>query len=454
MKILYENKPIDEGLTSAQRHNRKMDRIFQDKKGRDSRMSKFLKDNSDITDDELKKVQDDDKVGLELKNRGLHDRYWNEVEGKNESLKESYTKVDTIECGEDTYRVVGGGFNPTADALITVEDEHGERTRMHIGDVIEFYTWYDKNGNVIHEPSEDEIDESLNESQCNYVDKYKGATIYECDGKYAADINGTSVSGKSLDEIKKNIDKADTEYKKYFSNLPESCSKSLTEDISDEERIPALANYLNIPEDEIENLWDYEYQTPEGDYYVVTEEEAEELAKEDIRNLFDDLGLDSFAPDFKDWIIMNALDNDWFEDAVKESFEYYVEDIEDEASSMGYENRLIEEMHDHQVLSDEDFEIGEDGEPDLTTLKDDVDIDYLKEEFVDLLVENAGNPVDHCVDSYGWDWVTDAAINNNLIDMDEVVEQCIYEDGVAHFIARYDGEEHELGNGLYAYRTN
>lgn len=78
---------VDEGLTSAQRHNRKMDRIFQDKKDRDSRMSKFLKDNSDITDDELKKVQDDDKIGLELKNRGLHDRYWSEVEGKNESLK-------------------------------------------------------------------------------------------------------------------------------------------------------------------------------------------------------------------------------------------------------------------------------------------------------------------------------------------------------------------------------
>ena len=25
-----------------------------------------------------------------------------------------------------------------------------------IGDVIEFYTWYDKKGNVIHEPSDDE----------------------------------------------------------------------------------------------------------------------------------------------------------------------------------------------------------------------------------------------------------------------------------------------------------
>ena len=149
---LSDNDDVDEGLTKAQRYNRKMDKIFNDKKNRDADMVKFIKANSDTSDEEIKKAQDDDKVSLLLKNKGLHDKYW----AKNESLKESYTKVDTIECGENTYRVVGGGFNPTADALVTVEDEHGERTRMHIGDVIEFYTWYDRKGNVIHEPSMDE----------------------------------------------------------------------------------------------------------------------------------------------------------------------------------------------------------------------------------------------------------------------------------------------------------
>jgi hypothetical protein len=132
-------------------------------------------------------------------------------------------------------------------------------------------------------------------------------------------------------------------------------SKSLTEDFDEDERIQALAEYLNIDPSEISNIYDNEFETPEGDYFVVDEYEARELAEDDIRNLIDDLGLDSFTPDFKDWIIMNALDGEWFEDAVKESYEYYVEDIEDEASSMGYENRLIEEMHDHQVLSDDDF---------------------------------------------------------------------------------------------------
>ena len=231
-------------------------------------------------------------------------------------------------------------------------------------------------------------------------------------------------------------------------------SKSLTEDSDEDERIQALAEYLGIDPSEISNIYDYEYETPEGDYLVVYEDESRELAEEDIKNLFDDLGLDSFTPDFKNWIIMNALDNEWFEDAVRESYEYYVEDIENEASSKGYKNRLIEEMHDHQVLSDDDFEEDEDGEPDITTLKEGVDIDDLKEEFIDLLTENAGDPVNYCADNYGWDWVTDMATRNNLIDMDEVADQAIYEDGIAHFIATYDGNEIELGKGLFAYRTN
>lgn len=87
---------------------------------------------------------------------GLTKDYRNNKSDKtNESLKESYTEVDTIECGEETYRVVGGGFN-TRDALVSVEDSKGNKKRLSSGDVIEFYTWYDKKGNVIHEPSDDE----------------------------------------------------------------------------------------------------------------------------------------------------------------------------------------------------------------------------------------------------------------------------------------------------------
>lgn len=217
--------------------------------------------------------------------------------------------------------------------------------------------------------------------------------------------------------------------------VEESFEKPLVENVSDEERIPALANYLNIPEDEIEHLWDYEYQTSEGDYLVVTEDEARELAEDDIRNLFDELGLESFTQGFRDWIIMNALETDWFEYAVRESYESYVDGIKYE------EGRFEEEILDAGIISEEDVENG-------------YDEDEAAEKYVDYLVENAGDPVDYCGDNFGWDWVTQMANDHGLIDMDVVVEECIDQDGIAHFIARYDGDEHDLGNGLYAYRTN
>ena len=38
-------------------------------------------------------------------------------------------------------------------------------------------------------------------------------------------------------------------------------------------------------------------------------------------------------------------------------------------------------------------------------------------------------------------------------DMDDFVDDAIESDGRGHFLARYDEVEVELGNGLYAYRT-
>ena len=86
--LFHREEPMHEkALTRSQRHNQHMDKLFSDKRARDARMVSFIKANSDMSDEEIKKFQDDDKVGLALKNLGLHDRYWSEVEGKNENLK-------------------------------------------------------------------------------------------------------------------------------------------------------------------------------------------------------------------------------------------------------------------------------------------------------------------------------------------------------------------------------
>ena len=365
---------------------------------------------------------------------------------QNENTETQYGVVENhwveaaFDTVEDAIQFAKENGYETVQELYVLIDINGDEIDTEFGDIV----W-----------TNDDIEESLKEDKKLGKDAKKALNrVISVSKDLFSDENLEYATVEEIDGLIQQLTKLrkSVEERKDYTN--ESHTKPLTESFDDEDRINALAAYLNIDPSEISNIYDYEFETPDGDYLVVDEDEAEALAKEDIENLFDDLGLDSFTSDFKDWIIMNALDNEWFEDAIRESYEYYVEDIEDEASSMGYENRLIEELHDHQVLSDDDFEEGEDGEPDLATLKDDVDIDDKKEEFIDLLVENAGNPVDYCGDEFGWDWVTQMATSNNLIDMNEVIDQCIYMDGIAHFIARYDGQEHELGNGLYAYRTN
>lgn len=391
------------------------------------------------------------------------------------------TYLDKAVQNENTETQYGVVENHWVEAAFDTSEEAIQFAKENgYENVQELYVLIDINGDEIDTEfgdivwTNDDVDESLREDITDDVKKETEDALTNGSTKEMSNVifdtlfgntqypqfDFSKVENQEVDANKGQIvfDYMGHEYKitieETSDNFTESHTKSLTEDFDDDERINALATYLNIDPSEISNTYDYEFETPEGDYYVVTEDEAEELAKEDIRNLYDDLGLESFTSSFRDWIIMNALDNDWFEEAVRESYEYYVEDIEDEASSMGYDNRLIEEMHDHQVLSDDDFEEDEDGEPDLRNLKDYVDIDSAKEEFIDLLVENAGNAVEYCGDNYGWDWVAEMASQHNLIDLEEVVDQCIYEDGIAHFIARYDGEEIELENGLYAYRTN
>lgn len=78
------------------------------------------------------------------------------------------------------------------------------------------------------------IKEAINESTCNYVDRYNNIVIYQCDDKYRATaINGKSVSGKSIDDVKSQLDKIDAEYTKHFRDLAESTNIDYTYTLND-----------------------------------------------------------------------------------------------------------------------------------------------------------------------------------------------------------------------------
>lgn len=225
--------------------------------------------------------------------------------------------------------------------------------------------------------------------------------------------------------------------------------------IGDDARRKALADYLGIDVEDVAVAGDGEFDTPEGDYLVLTEDEAYDKALESIQGTIDEMGLDAFTENFRDYILNNLLDDYHIkEEAIVEYYVDYAEDIEQEPSDE-FENRLIEELYENEILTDDDFEDGEDGKKDHYALKPSVDLESKKYEYAEMLSEDV-IVSDWLYDTFGDDvermseWLS----TNGYIDWDEVKRQCIRDDGEAHFIAAYDGEEIDLEGDLHAYRIN
>ncbi len=224
-----------------------------------------------------------------------------------------------------------------------------------------------------------------------------------------------------------------------------------------EEKKQALANYLGCDVEEITEGYDSDHFEHDGEEYAVyTDEEANDATYNDIESFIDDLGIEGFTPEFQDWIVNNALDKSWFEDAQKESAENYVNDIEDENDST-YENRLIAEMVDNGILDeDNDFHFDEDDEDqEYPLLNDDIDFESKKDEFIDNMCNE--DPVEW----YKWNFGLDKDFIQSIkkgygpsLDTQAIVDKCIEEDDRGHFLNYYDGNEIELENDLYAYRQN
>lgn len=223
-----------------------------------------------------------------------------------------------------------------------------------------------------------------------------------------------------------------------------------------EEKRLALAEHLGIDESELEDS-DYDENVfiyDDREYLVLDDQEAYEATYTDIENLFDDMGLEAFSKDMQDWIVENAIDYD-FEKVYREMEEGYVEDIENE-ESREFDNRLIEEMYDADILTDDDFKEDEDGDGvDHQRLKDDVDLEEKKEEYVDYLLDNISDFREEFIDEFGVDEVLRLVKEGYAdVDMDAIVDRVIRWDGRGPSLAIYDGEERELDNDLFAYRVD
>ena len=218
-----------------------------------------------------------------------------------------------------------------------------------------------------------------------------------------------------------------------------------------EDKAKALVDYLNKEEGEELTVEDcregYDeniIELEDGREYIVCDiDTARELAKEDIEQIYDDLGLESFTPDFKKRILTEFIDTDELSDMMMEDLRNYYWDFDDE--------ELADEAISYGVVKPEEV-YDENSDVDNPELRDDFD----KEDIIEKLVDERSDedPAEYFEMMLGLEYLSKFIEENNLIDLDAVIDECIDEDGIAHFIASYDGDELILEDDLYAYRRN
>ena len=158
-----------------------------------------------------------------------------------------------------------------------------------------------------------------------------------------------------------------------------------------------------------------------------TEQEAEDAAVEQVKNLLDSEGISFLNWKYMSEDISDFVDIDWFETTKRESYEQYVEEIRDEWED-DEKTRLDVEMENAGCETEEDF------------------IDYLCNSWPDSIEWFRSN--------FGNAELDSVAINHpEVVDIDKLVQYVVDTDGVANTLASYDGEEVELYN-CYAYRVD
>lgn len=195
----------------------------------------------------------------------------------------------------------------------------------------------------------------------------------------------------------------------------------------DKELIENICDALNITVDDIESFDEGLLVLTDGREYSVFESydaaynAAVELAKDLLMmDCVDYTHLKQFID------IKSCIDQDWFDEALREITESYVNDIAEEYVDDDT-TRLQQEMEACDC--------------------------YDKDEYLEYLIEQAGDPIDWYIGSFGENDFMIAVTENNLIDFDKTAELCVECDGMGNFIASYDGDEIEY-NGIYLYREH
>ena len=178
---------------------------------------------------------------------------------------------------------------------------------------------------------------------------------------------------------------------------------------------------------EIKVLNENTFEVDGSEYLVLTEDEREEEFKAYQESLIEDMGLDAFSGWAQDYIIDNFVNDEWFMEAMRESFEYYISDINEEpADNEKFESRLQEEIFESGSKDEEDY------------------LNYLC---------SLELPIEWFLSNFSQNEFNEVVKENDLIYWDDVIDWVAREDGY-NCLSSYDNIEMELEDDLYAYRIN
>lgn len=194
----------------------------------------------------------------------------------------------------------------------------------------------------------------------------------------------------------------------------------------------ALAEELGVVEEDVIEKEDNVYEVDGEEYLVLTDDEADKEFKENEESIIDDIGIESFTENFKDYIRLNLIATKDVLSVIEEMMENYVNDLDEEG--------LRDELESHGLLN-EDEELLEE------------DINALKIDLIDDLVNEIEDPTDWLIEQFGekefWTMMKD------YIDMDEIIDTIKEWDGRGPILAQYDGIEREIyGTDYYYYRID
>ena len=188
-------------------------------------------------------------------------------------------------------------------------------------------------------------------------------------------------------------------------------------------KIKAINNY-GVEVKDIEKIEENIFTINNGEeYYVLTDEEAQEIYVDLQVELINELGLEGFTEYAQQYIIDNCLNIDWFKETMNESNENYVYDLEEEDLQELLEEYDVETAEDLINEFNSQYENG---------------YQWYKEIF-------GTEDIQYVIDKY------------DLLNIGAVIEFCQEVDGRGHIIASYDGIENEVEiNNItyYLYRLN